>query len=543
LHVARVGDAADQPYGLYDPRDGVLEVVRVDRVEQVEYFGNGFDAGVPAEVKRARDAQVQLRECRAATAVDRGAGADVLERRDAARVEAGEGDGTLWQVVQFAVVVQVDPFAEVDRQRRAVEEDRRDAERPRQLQRRTRRHPVPRVGATVRTEHARIVERVGRILHVACVELIARRANRARAGRQRIGACEIDAARQPATDTEDESVVLRPAAADRRACRRGVRAERDVGEAARRRRFGVEARTHVQVAAVDVDVVGGHDGAARHLVRPAERRLIGLGLLEPRIDPLAEERERARLVLRREVGQRLADLIKAAVGIAQPARVGRAEHRAKPRSTCIGGGEQDVRVGIAEVGVDAPAGAHEIPGIAAHIPDRAEPRLDVVGVVFRRQAEVLVADDVGEAAGGPELLGKHVIGVLRLIELQAFDQIVADAEVDGQPIAGAPVVLHVGGVLLEGMFAAESPSFSCTFETGPFTSLVRCVYWMTPLPVLKVMKRRGSLMKLPPALRSWPRPPLPATCHEKSSRNWYFFWAVDCGVLMFWPTVTPLGKD
>src|SRR5262245_27449300 len=92
------------------------------------------------------------------------------------------------------------------------------------------------------------------------------------------------------------------------------------------------------------------------------------------------------------------------------------------------------------------------------------------------------------------------------------------------------------------MFACESPSLSVIVEIGPFTSSVRCVYCATPLPVLNVMKRRGSLMKLPPALKSCPRPPLPAMCHEKSSRNWYFRCAVDCGVLMFCPTVTPLGN-
>src|SRR3954467_6179856 len=35
---------------------------------------------------------------------------------------------------------------------------------------------------------------------------------------------------------------------------------------------------------------------------------------------------------------------------------------------------------------------------------------------------------------------------------------------------------------------------------------------------------------------------MPAACHEKSSRNWYFFCCVACGVLTLWPTDTPLGK-
>src|SRR4051812_29395672 len=93
------------------------------------------------------------------------------------------------------------------------------------------------------------------------------------------------------------------------------------------------------------------------------------------------------------------------------------------------------------------------------------------------------------------------------------------------------------------MLACESPSFSVTLDSGPFTSLVRWLYWMTPLPVLNVMNRRGSLMKFTPVLKSWPRPPRPAICHEKSSRNWYFCCSVVCGELMFCPVVTPLGND
>ena len=35
---------------------------------------------------------------------------------------------------------------------------------------------------------------------------------------------------------------------------------------------------------------------------------------------------------------------------------------------------------------------------------------------------------------------------------------------------------------------------------------------------------------------------MPATCHEKSSRNCHLCCCVTCGVLGFWPTITPLGK-
>src|SRR5262245_1470318 len=94
-----------------------------------------------------------------------------------------------------------------------------------------------------------------------------------------------------------------------------------------------------------------------------------------------------------------------------------------------------------------------------------------------------------------------------------------------------------------GMFADASPSFSVTTEMGPLRVLSRCVYWNTPLPELNVMKRRGSLMKFTPALKSCPRPPPPAMCQEKSSRNWNLCCSVVCGVLGLWPADTPLGKS
>src|SRR5690349_5402804 len=92
------------------------------------------------------------------------------------------------------------------------------------------------------------------------------------------------------------------------------------------------------------------------------------------------------------------------------------------------------------------------------------------------------------------------------------------------------------------MFAAELPSLIVTCEIGPLRSLVMCVLNTAPLPVLNVMNRRGSLMKFTPVLKSCPSPPNRDTCHEKSSRNWYFFCAVVCGVLPFAPIVRPFGK-
>src|SRR4029077_9932659 len=93
------------------------------------------------------------------------------------------------------------------------------------------------------------------------------------------------------------------------------------------------------------------------------------------------------------------------------------------------------------------------------------------------------------------------------------------------------------------MFADESPSLTVTVEIGPLRSLVMWVLKVAPLPVLKVMNSRGSLMKFAPALKSWPRPPQPVLCHEKSSRNWYLVCSVVCGVLPLAPIDTPFGND
>src|SRR5215831_17610250 len=50
-------------------------------------------------------------------------------------------------------------------------------------------------------------------------------------------------------------------------------------------------------------------------------------------------------------------------------------------------------------------------------------------------------------------------------------------------------------------------------------------------------------MKFTPVLKSWPRPPMPVLCHEKSSRNWNLCCSVVCGVLPLAPMLTPFGND
>src|SRR6266536_4850225 len=89
--------------------------------------------------------------------------------------------------------------------------------------------------------------------------------------------------------------------------------------------------------------------------------------------------------------------------------------------------------------------------------------------------------------------------------------------------------------------SAEPPFFD-TEDNGPLMSLVRCAYANPPVATLNVTNKRGSLMKFTPALKSWPRPPLPVTCQEKSSRNCHFSCSVRCGEFWFCPIATLFGN-
>src|SRR5262249_12043188 len=178
LHEVRVRRASYEANGLGHAGEHALEDRGVDRVEQVEHFGDRLDVRAAGEMERLRRPQVELRERRPAAAVDRRARADVLELRDAVAVEPVERHRALLEVVEPAVAVQILAFPEVDRQRGPIDEDRRDADAGRQLHRGARGDAMPRVGAAVGAEHARIVERVGGVLHVARVELVACRADR-----------------------------------------------------------------------------------------------------------------------------------------------------------------------------------------------------------------------------------------------------------------------------------------------------------------------------------------------------------------------------
>ena len=82
----------------------------------------------------------------------------------------------------------------------------------------------------------------------------------------------------------------------------------------------VVTEAHVQVAPFDVDGVDRERGRPAQLVRPADVRLPRVGLLHPRRDHLAEQRDAAgiRLVLRRDRTDRVADAEQRAIRLADP---------------------------------------------------------------------------------------------------------------------------------------------------------------------------------------------------------------------------------
>ena len=110
--------------------------------------------------------------------------------------------------------------------------------------------------------------------------------------------------------------------------------------------------------------------------------------------------------------------------------------------------EEDVGVGVAEVVVDAPAGADDVLAVAAEIVDGADARLPVVRVLTGLAAELFEAGHAVEAARGRRLRQGDEVRDLRLVEVEAGDDVVAQAGVDGQPIGDAPVVLEVHAELL-----------------------------------------------------------------------------------------------
>src|SRR4029453_17985312 len=162
---------------------------------------------------------------------------------------------------------------------------------------------------------------------------------------------EVDPARHPAADTEDERVVLALAAAQRGAIARRVRtqAARDEHRQAtgcRSRYSLMQTRTVIQVSAERIHEVPAQRGAWRQFVRPSSIRLQLLGLLQAWIHPLPLQGDGARyhLVLAGEIAERLAGLVERTVGISQTGSVACVERIAEPVTARVHRGKHDIRI-------------------------------------------------------------------------------------------------------------------------------------------------------------------------------------------------------
>src|SRR5580765_3792063 len=93
-----------------------------------------------------------------------------------------------------------------------------------------------------------------------------------------------------------------------------------------------------------------------------------------------------------------------------------------------------------------------------------------------------------------------------------------------------------------GMLTSAAPPLKSTWRTVDVSESELSVSCGVA-PPLNVAKRRGSWIQFPPALKSWPMPPMPVMLHEKSSRNCHFVCSVACGVLGLAPERTPFGKS
>ena len=100
----------------------------------------------------------------------------------------------------------------------------------------------------------------------------------------------------------------------------------------------VDAGADVEVTPVVANEVRNQHRVAVELVRPAERRLTRVRHLEPRIQPLANQRQRIGIgsVLAGNVRDRLTESVEAAIGIANYIEFLDAMHRARIKGALVG---------------------------------------------------------------------------------------------------------------------------------------------------------------------------------------------------------------
>ena len=111
-------------------------------------------------------------------------------------------------------------------------------------------------------------------------------------------------------------------------------------------------------------------------------------------------------------------------------------------------GKQDVRVGIPIVVVDPPATAENVHAIPAQVVHGTDPRLDIVRVFPCLIAKLLEARNAVEPARRRRRGQCNVVRHVRLVEVEAGNQVIAEADIDGQAIVHPPVILNVEPVLV-----------------------------------------------------------------------------------------------
>ena len=154
----------------------------------------------------------------------------------------------------------------------------------------------------------------------------------------------------------------------------------------------------------------------------------------------------------------------------------RPKHGAETNAGGVDGGKQRVRVGVAHVHVHAPAAANHVLAVTAQVIGESDARLPVVGVVLRILAEVLHALDAIEQPGPARGLHLDEVRVLRLVELVAVDQVVAQAEVQRQLVAHCPVVLDEERILLQRDVGRRVAAVEGDRRDRPVQLSVRCAY-------------------------------------------------------------------
>src|SRR5262249_36602821 len=150
-----------------------LKTAWIDGVEQVEYLANGFDVRATDQTEYPGNAQVQLLLPVAAAAVDRRAGADILDGHLTGRwIETADRVRPRRNLCRIAGQVQIATINQCHRQGRAEEIKRRDVNTPWQLDDRAQADAMSGVGISRRSELHRRVERIVVVLDVRCIELV-----------------------------------------------------------------------------------------------------------------------------------------------------------------------------------------------------------------------------------------------------------------------------------------------------------------------------------------------------------------------------------